>query len=702
MRLPSTLSRFYHLKFLDLYDWFGSSDLPEDFSHLENLHDFHGRSELHSSIRNVGKMKHLQELKEFHIKKESMGFELRELGALSELDRALVIRGLEHVATKEEATAAKLMLKRNLKELELLWGRDGPTTDADILDALKPHSNLRVLTIENHGGTVGPSWLCLDIWLRSLETLTLEGVSWSTLPPFGKLTNLKGLNLKKISVMHQFGLGCGGKCFMRLKTVEFYEMPELAEWVVEANCCSFPCLEIIKCINCPNLRVMPLSEVCCTNLRRLEVSGCPKMSLPSMPHTSTLTDLKVIRGDAERLLSYDGKQLVVREYGGALAYHNLDKVEDMTIAHVSHISLRDIEKFKSLTKVSVGRCDGLFPEELDGSIVFHSVKSLKLDVSHLTSSKSSSSKVLNCFPAISVLVITGYEECVMQLPLPSSSSLQELTFWDCKGLVLVPVGENGGGIQEDKSLLQSLTIYRCGNLFYRWPMGEAETICPFPASLRELDVYQEPSIKSMGLLSNLTSLTTLRLKECSNLTVDGFNPLIAVNLIELQVHRCNTSRLAADMLSEVASQRAKLLPAGYISRLEVLRVDDICGLLVAPICNLLAPALHTLQFWSDKRTESFTEEQEKALQLLTSLQTLTFFCCKGLQFLPQGLHLLPSLKELRVLYCPKIRSLPKEGLPVSLRKLEMNDRSAEIDEQIEKIKRTNPDLSVKDWQVPYF
>ncbi|KAM3280555.1 hypothetical protein ACQJBY_047384 [Aegilops geniculata] len=661
MRLPSTLSRFYHLKFLDLDGWHGSSNLPEEFSHLENLHDFHGRSEPHSNIRNVGKMKHLQELKEFHVKKESMGFKLSELGALTELEGRLIIRGLEQVATKEDATAAKLMLKRNLKELELLWGRDGPTADDDILDALQPHSNLRVLTIANHGGTVGPSWLCLDMWLTRLETLILEGISWSTLPPFGTLPNLKGLKLKKISGMHQFG-----KCSMRLKTVEFYEMPELAEWAVEPKCHSFPSIEEIKCINCPNLRVMPFSEVSCTNLRRLEVSGCPKMSLPSMPHTSTLTSCDVKRCDSERLL-YDGMELVVSGYGGALTLHNLDKVEDMT----------------------VGKCDGLFPEELDDSFVFRSVESLKLDVSHFTS-KSSPSKVLNCFPALSVLKIVGDEECVMQFP--SSSSPQELTFFQCKGVVLVPV-ENGGGIQEDKSLLQSLRIFICGKLFSRWPMGmgESETICPFPASLRILDVEEEPSMKSMALLSNLTSLTGLTLNACSNLTVDGFNPLIAVNLIRLQVRGCNT--LAADMLSEVAShsQRAKLLPAGSF-RLEVLRVDDISGLLVAPICNLLAPALRILEFRSDGRTESFTEEQEKALQLLTSLEKLHFLICEGLQSLPQGLHRLSSLKLLLVLQCRKIRSLPKEGLPVLLRKLYMNPRSAEIDEQIEKIKRTNPDF----------
>ncbi|VAI40896.1 unnamed protein product [Triticum turgidum subsp. durum] len=279
------------------------------------------------------------------------------------------------------------------------------------------------------------------------------------------------------------------------------------------------------------------------------------------------------------------------------------------------------------------------------------------------------------------------------MQLPSSSSLQDLTFKFCTGVVLVPV-ENGGGIQEDKSLLQSLSILRCREFFCRWPMGESESIYPFPASLEKLYVLDEPSMKSIAVLSNLTSLTSLSLLKCNNLTVNGFNPLIVVNLIQLQVHGCNT--LAVDMLSEVASQRAKLLPAGYISGLKKLTVDDICGLLVAPICNLLAPALHTLEFLCDERMESFTKEQEKVLQLLTFLEKLIFFRCWCLQSLPQGLHRLSSLKELRVVDCPKIRSMPNEGLPVSLTKLVMNHRSAEIEEQIEKIKRTNPDLSVSD------
>jgi hypothetical protein len=105
--------------------------------------------------------------------------------------------------------------------------------------------------------------------------------------------------------------------------------------------------------------------------------------------------------------------------------------------------------------------------------------------------------------------------------------------------------------------------------------------------------------------------------------MDGFNPLITANLEKLVV--TGSSIGAADLLSEVA--RAKLLPAGSF-RLEQLELNNISGLLVAPICNLLAPALDTLQFIGDKGTESFTEEQEKALQLLTSLKILVFNRCE--------------------------------------------------------------------------
>jgi hypothetical protein len=125
--------------------------------------------------------------------------------------------------------------------------------------------------------------------------------------------------------------------------------------------------------------------------------------------------------------------------------------------------------------------------------------------------------------------------------------------------------------------------------------GGAYAVKPFPTSLRELNIFLESSMQSMGLLSNLTSLTTLRLKCCEELTMDGFNPLITVKLKKLYVDtQCTNEKgisLAGDLLSEIA--RSKLMHAGSF-QLEELHLDSISALLTAPICSHLAATLHRL------------------------------------------------------------------------------------------------------------
>ncbi|EMS63496.1 Putative disease resistance protein RGA1 [Triticum urartu] len=696
MTLPNTLSRFYHLKFLDLSGWYGSSNLPKDISRLVNLRDFLAEEELHSNVPEVGKLKYLHELKEFHVKKETVGFNLRELGELRELGGTLSIHNLENVATKEEASGAKLVLKRDLKELTLVWGREQRTdVDADILDALQPHSNLTTLGIINHGGTTCPRWLCPEIRVNNLETLHLHGVSWGTLPPFGQPPCLRELSLKSISGLRQFGPDYGGvrgKCLLQLKKVVFYDLSDLVQWVVEPNCHMSPGLDSIDCRNCPNLCVMPFSECSCTSLSMLCIGSCPKLSLPPMPHTSTLTCLAVENGS--ETLSYDGKRLVVSKYAGALAFHNLGEVEDVCIRDESHISWTYLKKLKSLRKLAVTRCDSLFSGEMDGSVVFHNmnIETLSVDVSHLT--RKLLSKVFNSCPALGELEIHSsledQEERVLQFP--SSSSLQTLRFYMSKGLVLVPA-EDGGGIQDITSL-KTLRIDGCGKLFSRWPMGEAggaPMTNPFPASLRKLYIREESSMRSMALLSNLTSLTHLSLIHCANLTVDGFNPLITVNLKGLEVWNSGGNSPAEVLLSEVA--RTKLMHAGSF-QLDRLNVDSISAVLVAPICTHLSATLHELSFFDDERAIGFTEEQENAFQLLTSLEKLGFYRCKVLQSRPQGLHRLSSLKELVVNSCPELRWLPEQGFPTSLQALHLWFGSAEQKQQAEKLKETYPDLHV--------
>jgi len=286
------VSRFYHLKFLDLQYWGSSCDFPKGINRLVNLCHFLSNVVFHSNVLEVGKMKLLQELRSFHVKKESAGFELRELGQLEKIGGELKMYGLENVRTREEANEAKLMEKRNLVELALVWSGGGqPTMEDDILDGLKPHSNIRALSIVNHVGGTGPTWLCSNTHLTNLETLHLEGVSWSALPPFGLIHHLRTLKLKNIVGIRQFGPdligGITEKSFKLLNEVEFVDMPELVEWVGGANTHLFSRLETIRCTNCHKLIALPILGF--PNLCDLYIIGCPELCLPPLPHTSKLS-----------------------------------------------------------------------------------------------------------------------------------------------------------------------------------------------------------------------------------------------------------------------------------------------------------------------------------------------------------------------------------------------------------------------------
>ncbi|VAI51993.1 unnamed protein product [Triticum turgidum subsp. durum] len=676
MTLPSTLSRFYHLKFLDLEDWNGSTKLPRDISRLVNLCHFHSSKEIHSNIPEVGKMKSLHELKEFHVKKEGVGFELRELGELAELGGELRICNIENVSSKGEATAARLKNKKNLKGLKLVGSTVHHTLDDDILDGLQPHPNLRVLGIINPGFSPCPEWLCGNITMKKLQGLHLEGLSWGILPPFEQLSHLTSLTLKNIAGMCVFGPGSSGvteRSFMHLKTLEFMDMPGLVKWVGEPNSHMFSMLESIKLVNCPLLNLFPFLECSdrFTKLCSLYVDTCPELSqFPPMPHTSTLTWI-LIR-NAGSIVRYIAKELNVEGYNGALAFRNMDKVEVVNIVGVSHISLSDLQELNSLRSIHFKNCDDMFSAELDDNIVLHSVQNLWIHELFITGELFS--KVLKCFPALSHLTITK-----------------------CKRLELLPV-EDGG--LSDLRLLQAFTGDYCKKLFSRWPMGEvggeAHAIKPFPSSLRELDISYEPSMQSMGLLSNLTSLTSLSLRGCDRLTMDGFNPLITVNLkkftLDTWYQLQGRFSIVGDLLSEIA--RSKLMHAGSFE-LEELIVDSISAVLTAPICSHLAATLHKLVFIQVQWETTFTDEQKQALQLLTSLKHLEFRFCPNLQCLPQWLRGLSSLKSLVIFRCKKILCLPpKENLPISLEELVVEACSPELIEQAINLKGTSPWFSV--------
>jgi hypothetical protein len=298
MCLPGVLFRSYHIEVIDLENWGGSFVSTSQMSNLVKLRHFlvpKDRLELHSGIFEVGKLKFLEELRRFEVGKGTEGFELSQLGELTELGGTLGIYNLEKVRKKQEANELKLLHKNHLHELTLDWDMDGSDRvveqEENIIESLVPHSNLHELCIQGHRGASCPSWLGGYLSVKNLESLSLCDVAWNTLPPLGDL-----------GFIGDPGEKCKGlvssQSFQSLKRIELVKIPRLTKWVGNGKCHLFSLLEVVIVQDCPELVELPFSHPTCRQakqdenmtwfpkLRVLKILDCPKLaSLPPIPWT---------------------------------------------------------------------------------------------------------------------------------------------------------------------------------------------------------------------------------------------------------------------------------------------------------------------------------------------------------------------------------------------------------------------------------
>ena len=189
--------------------------------------------------------------------------------------------------------------------------------------------------------------------------------------------------------------------------VQFYDMPDLVEWVGGANCHLFSRLEKISCTDCPMLTTLLISgwPISSTegntkwfpSLRDLHILGCPKLCLPPMPHTSMVSRIYT------DCLAYDRTKLDIRN-SSELVFHNLGDVERLTIQDASCFSFMDLQKLHSLRHIKVSRCEETFLRGLDDGVVLHTVQTLDLRQFSLT--RKSLSNLFECFPALSSLDVS--------------------------------------------------------------------------------------------------------------------------------------------------------------------------------------------------------------------------------------------------------------------------------------------------------
>ncbi|XP_044953905.1 putative disease resistance protein RGA1 isoform X2 [Hordeum vulgare subsp. vulgare] len=203
--------------------------------------------------------------------------------------------------------------------------------------------------------------------------------------------------------------------------------------------------------------------------------------------------------------------------------------------------------------------------------------------------------------------------------------------------------------------LEELNIQCCECLFLLEGMESLGT-------LRSLVLSNNSMLQSLDL-NSCTALERLEIYYCGSLfTVEGLRSL--VNLKHLEIVDSPTEG--------ISSHSQELFPA-----LENLKTDDVSHLKTS-FCKGLTCLRSLTLFYLDATRQ--TDDQERALLLLRSLQKLCFEGCEDLVDLPAGLGGLLSLKTLMIKICDRISGLPKKGLPPSLEKLDIWCCSDELSE----------------------
>ncbi|KAK1680460.1 hypothetical protein QYE76_041308 [Lolium multiflorum] len=673
MHLPLAISRFYHLRILDLGSWYRCRDLPKDLSNLAKLRHFcTPNDELHSEILNVGKLTLLEELKVFRVNKESEGFELKQLEPLTDL-RELGIYNLENIHTKEEAANAKLIEKNYLERLTLVWDSEQQSiTESDVegvLESLQPHGYLQELCIRGHRGPSCPTWLGDKLNVEALESVHLVGVSWQCLPSLGKMWGLVKVKLEHIAAIEELVIE---QSFCRLTRLELVGLGSFQKWVPSQDAHMFPLLQVLKIMDCPKLLELPFSNNNVypkpdqdwnidwfPKLQELEIWMCQEfLFMPRIPWTETLCHVN-IRGV---------KVLDMFEYSKSSVGLKIVGKDDLQ-------SLDQVLAFKNLTrleKLTLEKCPPLEPKHL---LMLPSVKTLVVESSDGLAGPLGGGCDVEWQHPVECLV-------VMKLHGDSGKELTEL-------LTHLP-------------RLSKLIIENCENNHLL--SAGSFSCCLFPSSLQDLRLNGVKGLGTLEPLSNLTNLTRLDLFHCGeDLRCKGLEPLLTAGgqLRELEVRFSPRFFAGWDpnprrVLQQDGGGEEQLVSPLSSSKLQKLWTDDSMGLLAAPICSLLSSSLTELHLYGTYgEMKRFTKEQENALHLLDSLQQLQFLGFDELQHLPAGLHKLTNLKRLEVCYCPGVWSLPKDGLPKSLQELDVCSCSnKELKQQCRALVATIPKIII--------
>lgn len=253
--------------------------------------------------------------------------------------------------------------------------------------------------------------------------------------------------------------------------------------------------------------------------------------------------------------------------------------------------------------------------------------------------------------------------CLKSVQLQSCTALKNLRIWKCEQLGALEglqflsslrslaiemnpeQGQGGNQIGLLPASIGTLSVSRLTNNV------SSRLLSCLPAMTR-LSIVASPELTSLRL-GYCTALTDLRIRGCVSLaSIEGFQSMI--NLTSLTVASSSNFLPLMELLLQQKGA------CKVLSRVETLQITGDASVLTMPLCKQLT-SLRWLQFQGEGKSSMvrLTGEQERALQLLSSLHSLYFCGYPNLLWLPANLRSLVSLQSLNIASCPSISGLPE-------------------------------------------
>ncbi|KAK0591726.1 hypothetical protein LWI29_007041 [Acer saccharum] len=316
--------------------------------------------------------------------------ELKDLN----LGGTLRIDHLQRVENPRDVKEANLVGKRNLLHLSLSWEDDSDLQSQEdvekVLEALKPHANLKKLYISGYKGAQFSSWM-MDNILYSVAHIWLSDCDkCSQLPPLALLPCLRTLHLYRMSqVMYiddHFQGGGMVRGFPSLKSLEIADLPSLQRFSREDGRELLPCLTSLDIRRCPELTLPHLPSV-----EELTVWNCNEVILGSVSNLENLISLDVSINDELNYLP-DGMLL------------NLTSLKKLDVKWFNKLKClpTEIVSLTSLERLDIRNCNELesFPEQ--GMEGLKCLKYLTLDKCRKFKSLTEGLQHLSCLETLSL------------------------------------------------------------------------------------------------------------------------------------------------------------------------------------------------------------------------------------------------------------------------------------------------------------